>query len=30
MLGFENRSATYVWYLSTGSAEDQRLQTSLT
>ena len=29
MPGFENRSAAYVWYVSTGSAEDGHSQASI-
>ena len=30
MVVFENRSAAYVWYVSTGSAENRHLQPGIT
>jgi len=29
MVDFENRSAAYVWYVSTGSAENRHLQAAM-
>ena len=30
VVGFENRSGAYIWYVSTGSGENRRLQAGLT
>ena len=29
MVGIENRSGAYVWYVSTGSAENRHLQAGM-
>ena len=29
MVDFENRNGTYIWYVSTGSAESRHLQAGL-